>query len=155
MLKQLVIWANKLDKLGHSKLADEIDVFIKNAQLFDSKVNQNDFAHAVEFYNNVNVNEINPETLVQQDITLMEPSDFIPGLDTSDKGWLKDYPQEDWARLLTEKHGRNFTHIINMYKVEKMNPAIQINGTFADGLARAIFYNALGQEMPVVSFTSN
>ena len=149
ILKRLIALANDLDEANFTKIANEIDGLIKTSQI---KVNENDLIPAVQFYNDTTLSELKPEDLQLESVKTMPPEEFLPGMDTSDKGWLKEHPEQDWPKLLTEKYGRNFTHIVNMYLAGHMNPAIQINETFADGMARAIFYNAIGEDMPVANF---
>lgn len=151
MFSIIISFANLLDKRGYYSQADAIDALIKKSFI----TNVNDLAQAIEFYNNINMNEITPDNLIFNGITIMTPENFLPGIDTAEKGWLKNYPINDWAKLLNEKYKRNFTYIVNMYVARKMNPAIQINDEFADGMARAIFFNAIDEDMPVAQFTSN
>lgn len=156
LIKQLITLANKLDDLGYTKLANDIDLFLKIAQFAGAnEINKNDLAHAVQFYNDTNINEITVDDLKLDNMVAMLPEEFLPELDISEKGWLRSYPTSDWAKLLNDKHKRNFAHIVSMYNARKVNPAIQINGNFADGMARAIFFNAIGEKMPVAQFSSS
>lgn len=92
---------------------------------------------------------------------LMEPTAFIDdvgwldhGDDPSAAGWLLSYPQERWAQLLQEKHGRQLGHVVDAYKRGRVPPSVQVDGSMGDGRGRAVFFHGIGEKIPVARYTA-
>jgi DNA topoisomerase IB len=105
----------------------------------------------------VDVPPIHRQDLKYVGIKLMNPKDFIDEstlLGPDPKGWLTKFPKKEWLAELRSLASRDYTLTLKLYENGQLAPGIQINGRMADGRGRAIFYWAIGQDIPVAVFKS-
>lgn len=90
----------------------------------------------------VDEKEVNPEKLL--------PKEAFNG---KKKGWLLEFPEEQWPAEFQKVYGRDLKKILELSKGEEGIPSvIVIEGILGDGYARTKLCYSLGEKVHVVYF---
>lgn len=106
-----------------------------------------DLREAIEFICDSYECWIDPTTIRLVALRELPPIVFVDDgahLGRRPAGWLRPYPESQWAEELRGAYSRTFDHIIEYHRRGQMPPGIQIDGLMGDGRGRAQFHYAIG-----------
>lgn len=115
-----------------------------------------DVGDAVEYLKEWKGKHVKEPWLRFDGIGLEDPDDFIDDtvfFDGKEKGWLLEFPEEEWEYRLRKEHDRDFSRTVYMWKHGEMRAGISIDDELGDGRGRAVFFHAIGQDIPVAYYT--
>jgi len=105
------------------------------------------------------------QTKAKEDVTLkgyrtvsdlkeLDPRGLFYSFEAKDKGWGNKLPEEDFIAELEDDMQRPgfFAWVKDEHSKGQLAPLITINGQIGDGLGRAMFFHAIGQDVKVAEF---
>ena len=118
-------------------------------------IRKKDVKDALRFFNEIYAESYVDESMIERvgQIEFLDPAG-LSGVATPSRkaGWLLEYPEEEWARALDDEYRRPWGSVLLSWKWGEMNAAIAIDGKVCDGIGRALFFHAIGGEVPVASY---